>query len=118
VLPVASEVAMNIGQLSIVATAAATQSAQARGSEVERVQQEVAVFEREIDSTAEAEAAEGIGVTNEEQAAGDRDADGRRPWEIGVAEAHDKEQDSANPNSSHRAKDPTGQAGSQLDISG
>jgi hypothetical protein len=110
---------MNVSQLGIVATAAATQLAQTRGSEIERVQQETAVHERATESTAEAEAAEGIGATNEEQATSDRDADGRRPWEIGPQESHG---DSANiPSDStslHRAKDPTGQAGSQLDLSG
>ena len=110
---------MNISQLGIVATAAATQLAQTRGSEVERIQQETAVHERAVESTAEAEAAEGIGTTSEEQAASDRDADGRRPWEIGSRE---KSVDSANltgdSSSSQRAKDPTGQAGSQLDLSG
>ncbi len=110
---------MNISQVSILVTAAATQLAQTRGSEVDRVQQETAVHERAVESTAEAEAAEGIGTTNEEQAASDRDADGRRPWEIGPREDPDE---SANPSgdsaSSHQGKDPTGQAGSQLDLSG
>jgi hypothetical protein len=110
---------MNISQVSIIATAAATQVAQTRSSDVERVQQETAVHERAVESTAEAEAAEGIGTTNEEQAASDRDADGRRPWEIGPQENPD---DSANlsgdSTSSQRAKDPTGQTGSQLDLSG
>jgi hypothetical protein len=110
---------MNISQLGIVATAAATQLAQLRGSETERVQQETTIYERATESTAEAEAAEGIGTTNEEQAAADRDADGRRPWEIGPQE---KSEGGANLSgdspSSHRAKDPTGQAGSQLDLSG
>jgi hypothetical protein len=110
---------MNVSQVSIIATAAATQLAQTRGSEIDRVQQDTAVHQRAVESTAEAEAAEGIGTTNEEQATSDRDADGRRPWEIGPQENGD---DSANlltgTPSSQRAKDPTGQAGSQLDLSG
>lgn len=110
---------MNVSQLGIVATAAATQLAQTRSSEIERVSQETAIHERAMESTAEAEAAEGIGTTNEEQPASDRDADGRRPWEMAPQE---KGTDSANlsgeTTSSQRAKDPTGQAGSQLDLSG
>jgi hypothetical protein len=110
---------MNISQVSIIATAAATQVAQTRSSDVERVQQETAVHERAVESTAEAEAAEGIGTTNEEQAASDRDADGRRPWEIGPQEnPDDSAKLSSDSPSSQRAKDPTGQAGSQLDLSG
>jgi hypothetical protein len=73
-----------------------------------------------VESTAEAEAAEGIGTTNEEQAASDRDADGRRPWEIGAQPENldDGANLSGDPSSSQRAKDPTGQAGSRLDLSG
>jgi hypothetical protein len=110
---------MNISQVSIASTAAATQLAQSRGSETDRVQQEGAVHERALESTAEAEAAEGIGTTNEEQAASDRDADGRRPWEIGPQDNLDDSPNPAGDSASfHRAKDPTGQAGSQLDLSG
>jgi hypothetical protein len=110
---------MNISQLGIAASAAATPLAQSRGSEVDRIRQETVVHERAVESTAEAEAAEGIGTTNEEQAASDRDADGRRPWEIGPQEEQQDDQKSSSSRESlHRAKDPTGQAGSQLDLSG
>jgi hypothetical protein len=109
---------MNISHLSIVASAAATPMAQAKGSEADRVRQETVVHERAVESTAEAEAAEGIGTTNEEQAASDRDADGRRPWEIGPQDDGQRGENSDSREPGQRSKDPTGQAGSQLDLSG
>jgi len=108
---------MNISQLGIASTAAVTTLLQARGSETDRVQQETAIRERAVDSTSEAEAAEGIGTTNEEQAASDRDADGRRPWEMTPTDPGGADPSDEN-GSSQRAKDPTGQAGSKLDLSG
>jgi hypothetical protein len=108
---------MNVGAMNVVASVAAAPLAQSRGSEIERTQQETVAQERKLESVAEAEAAEGIGVTQEEQAAGDRDADGRRPWEI--HETPDLPNDEADdPTSPHQAKDPTGQTGSQLDLCG
>lgn len=110
---------MNVSSLGIAAAAAATPLAQTRGSEIDRVRQETVVHERAVESTAEAESAEGIGTTKEEQAADDRDADGRRPWEIVVDEnAEDDANPVTEPPVSQGAKDPSGQAGSQLDLSG
>jgi hypothetical protein len=109
---------MNISQLGIVASAAATPMAQSKGSEADRIRQETVVHERAVESTNEAEAAEGIGTTSEEQATSDRDADGRRPWEIGPREERQKGENSESREPLQRSKDPTGQAGSQLDLSG
>jgi len=109
---------MNVSQLGIVASAAATPLAQAKGSEADRIRQETVVHERAVESTADAEAAEGIGTTSEEQAASDRDADGRRPWEIGPQEERKKSENAPSREPLQRSKDPTGQAGSQLDLSG
>src|SRR5688572_8922561 len=109
---------MNISQLGIVASAAAMPLAQTRGSETERIRQETIVHERAVESTAEAESAEGIGTTSEEQAADDRDADGRRPWEIGLVAPKNADDAAVDADSGQRAKDPTGERGSQLDLSG
>ena len=92
--------------------------AQAKGSEADRIRQETVLHERAVESTAEAEAAEGIGTTHEEQAASDRDADGRRPWEIGPQDDQSRGDSGESREPGQRAKDPTGQAGSQLDLSG
>ena len=109
---------MNIAHLGIVTGAAAGPLAQARSSEADRTQQDVAVHRREVDATAQAEAAAGIGTTNEDEAAGDRDADGRRPWEIGPQEENQIDESAVSESVEARAKDPSGQAGSQLDLSG
>jgi hypothetical protein len=108
---------MNISQVGIVASAAATPLAQTRGNEVDRVRQETAVHERTAEATTEAESAEGIGTTNEEQATGERDADGRRPWEIDQ-QGKRSDNETAELPGSRRPKDPSGLAGSQLDLSG
>ena len=111
---------MNIGSIGIVAGMAA-QVAQSRATEVDRVQQENTVQEREVESAHEAEQAEGVGLTQEESAAGDRDADGRLAWQFG----NQTPTEPATPASSalsaetpHHAKDPSGQAGTQLDLEG
>src|SRR4051812_38045057 len=110
---------MNIAQLGMASMAAATPLAQSRGSETDRIRQETVVHERAVESAAEAESAEGIGTTNEEQATSDRDADGRRPWEIDPRQKRSSDQHSGDSREPlHRAKDPTGQSGSQLDLSG
>ena len=112
---------MNINSLGIIAGTAA-QLAQARITEVDRVQHETAVHEREVESNESAELAEGVGVTHEESAMGDRDADGRLPWQL-----NRKQQEAINENSAEEsatigtllhAKDPSGQAGTQLDLDG
>ena len=72
---------MNISQLGIV-TNAVLQNSQSRVAEVDRVKHEQSVKARETEVAQQAEQAEGIGVTHEEAAAGDRDADGRRLWEF------------------------------------
>src|SRR4051812_24182462 len=109
---------MNIGQIGIASSAAAMPLAQARSSEVDRTSLESSIRDREVRVDAEAEAAEGIGTTHEEQSAGDRDADGRRAWEIDNTQEPKKPNDSDNTANSHSSKDPTGQAGSQFDLSG
>lgn len=107
---------MSVGPTTFAASLAATSLNQARGSETERVQHETAAKERQIEADRKAQNASGIGTAEGDEAAGDRDADGRRLWERpptgnGVAEA-----DSAD--ESVRVKDPTGQSGSLLDLTG
>jgi hypothetical protein len=115
---------MNIGPLSIAAGLAA-QTSQARHGDVERVQQETTVQERATESAEQAEQAEGIGTTHEEAAAGERDADGRMPWQF-----HEQKQaassqadethngDASSDSTCHHSKDPHGIAGTHLDLEG
>ena len=65
------------------------------------------------------EKAEGLGATDAEQETSDRDADGRRIWEI--TEQPDSESGDADhePGSQQcQAKDPSGNSGGLLDLTG
>jgi hypothetical protein len=112
---------MNIGSLGII-TGAAVQSTQARTSEVERVHQETSTHDREVESANLAEEAAGVGVTHEEEATGERDADGRTPWQLPdppptelATTSSEAIVEEAVP---HHAKDPSGQSGTHLDVDG
>jgi hypothetical protein len=101
--------------LGLMGAAAATPLAQ-RQSGTDPAQQEAAAQARQAAGEQKAEAASGIGQTDQDEAASDRDADGRRIWEISEKARQEPEEESnlAPP----IAKDPTGAAGNQLDISG
>jgi hypothetical protein len=102
----------------IVSGAAGAPLAQAKGSELERAQQETAQQQRQVQTDAKAEMASGIGTTEEQQgAASDRDADGRRPWEALLAKGKPK-QDESLPPAQRQSRDASGQSGTQLDLSG
>ena len=107
---------MSIGAMGGVSSLAASPTTQ-RTSDTEKTQ--AATAEKAgVDAAAEyTEQAAGIGTTKEESEAGDRDADGRRLWEFG-----DKKKDEAAEASETapppKSKDPTGTAGSSLDLEG
>jgi hypothetical protein len=110
---------MQIGQLNLLSSLAATRMALSGSAETERTQHETSAHDLVVESALEAEAAEGIGTTHEEQAAGDRDGDGRRPWEFAPSDPDDDAPNrSATPTEEHHSKDPTGERGSQFDLSG
>ena len=109
---------MSIGPLGPIVSAAGSSLAQSKGSELERTQNEVAGQERQTEVGRQAENAAGIGAADgENHETSERDADGRRLWEAPLGKrgrgdafggAHEPPQ----------AKDPTGQSGGQLDLSG
>ena len=102
--------------LGIVGAAAATPLAQ-RPGETDQLQHGAAAQARQSAGEKQAENASGIGQTNQDEAAGDRDADGRRIWERSPDSKN--EADDSEPADAHtQAKDLTGQTGSQLDLSG
>lgn len=103
---------MSIGPTNFAASLASL--SQARGSETERTQQDTAAKERQIAGDRQAESAAGVGTTEGDEATGDRDADGRRLWERPPAPkaVEPENQESAG------TKDPSGQSGSLLDLSG
>lgn len=90
--------------------------AQAKGAEADRAIRETTNKAREVSSEKRAEDASGIGTTEEESAAGDRDADGRQILE---QRRGPRKTDAGEPDpSDSRAKDPAGQSGTQLDLEG
>jgi hypothetical protein len=106
---------MQTTSLGLLGAAAATPLAQ-RQTEADRAQSDAAGQARQTASARQAENAAGIGETDNDQPASDRDADGRRLWEAPPAR-NTSPQASLEPNAAP-AKDPTGQSGSQLDLSG
>ncbi len=106
---------MSVGPLGgVLASAAGTPLAQTKGAETDRAQHEAANQERRVQNEQRAENAAGIGEADgEDHETSERDADGRRPWEIAG-----RPKDEAAPDDSRQAKDPTGQSGTLLDLSG
>lgn len=109
---------MNIGAMSgLIASAAGTPLAQAKGSETDRARQEAAGQERRVQTDRQAEMAAGIGETDgEDHQTAERDADGRRLWEDMGAPHGSGEEESAEEQSP--VPDPSGNRGNQLDLSG
>jgi hypothetical protein len=106
---------MSVGPLGLAGSAAGSHLAQTKSSE-DRSAQQTSEQSRTGQMNRHAEQAAGIGQTEEDQQAFERDADGRRPWEIGgqAAETEPDEPATAPP----RAPDPKGERGTQLDLSG
>lgn len=108
---------MNIGVTTgAFSSAAGAPLAQTVGTETERSQKDSAVRERRADAQGKSERAAGIGTTEQDQGTDERDADGRRMWEETGKKDVAAEADVAEPE--RRAKDPTGQSGSALDLTG
>jgi hypothetical protein len=111
---------MSVGPLGIVGGAAGSPAAQSQGSDVNRAQQDTASQTRQTQMSEKAEHASGVGQTEQDEEATDRDADGRRPWEIGPTPPADSAaEDGQGPDVAPcPGKDPTGLTGSQLDLQG
>ena len=116
---------MSVGPFGgIAGSAAGAPLAQTKGSEVERLQQDAGAQQRRLQGQLKAETAAGIGQADgEDHQTGERDADGRRPWERPAQQPDDPSEEAAAPEASGVAdriqgKDPTGQSGNLLDLSG
>ena len=111
---------MSVGPLGgIVGSAAGAPLSQTKGSEVDRAGQESTAQERKVEGDKSAEKASGIGQTEEDQESSDRDADGRRLWEIDAEEEAEEDAEGKDEQAGERkAKDPTGQSGNTLDLTG
>ncbi len=109
---------MSIGFVGgIAGTAAGAPLAQVKGTESERAQQAAAAQAFQVQGEQKAETAAGIGETDgQEHQTAERDADGRRAWSITRPAA--KPAPSEDPPQPPQSKDPSGQSGSLLDLSG
>jgi hypothetical protein len=113
---------MSIGFGGVVGSAAGAPLSQTTGSETERAQKDSLANQRQIDSNERSARAAGIGQTEQDQQSSERDADGRRLWEAPAKRPNDEEQNQADGEdptaASRQSKDPTGQSGTQLDLTG
>jgi hypothetical protein len=110
---------MSIGPMAgIVGSAAGSSLAQTQGSETERAAQDAAAGQRRTESDQKADAAAGIGEANgEDHEAAERDADGRRLWEPPAEGEEEQAVEDAVPED-HKSRDPSGESGNLLDLSG
>ncbi len=111
---------MSIGPLSFVASGAATPLAQSKGSDIDRAEQETAAQQRQFQHELKAEQAAGIGQTDgEEHETEDRDADGRRLWELPPKKSEaDVDDATVVDDKTPHTHDPSGLRGNQLDLTG
>jgi hypothetical protein len=108
---------MSIGLTGLVSSLAAQPLSQP-ASDAARSAQESSSQARAADSNARSTDAAGIGTTSADEQTGDRDADGRRPWEIRRA-AHVPEEATTEPAvPAAPVRDPKGVAGTKLDLTG
>jgi hypothetical protein len=109
---------MSIGPLAgLAGSVAGSPLAQTKGSEIERAQHETANQQRRVANDLRADSAAGIGQTDgDSHETNDRDADGRRLWEISLAnpEKDPTDETAENPQS----KDASRRSGTLLDLTG
>jgi len=110
---------MSVGPMSgVVGSAAGAPLSQTAGSETERAKKDASATQRQVDNDAKAEKTAGIGETEADQGASERDADGRKLWEGDAAPGqHDQPQATAS-EPPRQVKDPKGESGSSLDLTG
>ncbi len=111
---------MSVGPMSGVASSAAgAPLSQTKGSETERAQKDAIAAKRQADGDKKAEKASGVGATEGDEGVSERDADGRRMWEM----SQSKEESAGDSNAAggepvKQAKDLTGSSGKSLDLTG
>ncbi|MCA9099815.1 MAG: hypothetical protein R3C10_17145 [Pirellulales bacterium] len=112
---------MSVGPSSgPAASAAGSPLAQAKGNDVERSQQTAAAKARQLKASEAAENAAGIGETDtDDDRANDRDADGRRIFEVDEPTDNVGASDSeALAHEPPLSRDASGDRGGELDVSG
>jgi hypothetical protein len=111
---------MSIGMGGVVGSAAGAPLSQTAGSETERAQKDSLAQHRQVDANQRADTAAGIGQTHEDQESSERDADGRRLWEAPGKQKDLKDQAASEDSTAQarQSKDPSGQSGTNLDLTG
>jgi hypothetical protein len=109
---------MSIVPSSFAAGFAGAIAARPASPEAERTIEAARGVEKEQDAAEESERASGMGEADEEQAAQDRDGDGRQVWVIGGEGKKEKPKAEPDDPEQHLAKDPTGDCGNFLDLQG
>jgi hypothetical protein len=113
---------MSMGPVGgIVGSAAGTSLSQTAGAETERTQRDTAAQHRQIAGAERSEKASGIGETERDQESSERDADGRRLWEAPAKTGKEPNDEPVGDDAStlsKQSKDPTGQSGTKLDLTG
>lgn len=107
---------MSAGYLGTIGSVTTGQLQQTRSADADRAAQEVARQARTAASGQRAENAAGVGETEQDEATSERDADGRRLWER--QDGRPPQEESPPPQEPVASRDPTGQSGTQLDLSG
>jgi len=103
----------------IISSAAGAPLSQTQGSETERAQKDSLAQSRQVEAKQKADAAAGIGHTEQDQESSERDADGRRFWEASTKqEAPPRDGEAPSEQSTRQSKDATGQSGTKLDLTG
>ncbi|HEY2841468.1 MAG TPA: hypothetical protein VGJ26_20080 [Pirellulales bacterium] len=108
---------MSVGSSSPLTAAVAASLAQSRGTEIDRAQQAAAAHERRLRSEALADNAGGIAATDgEDNLTGDRDADGRLPWQTQTPEQNGDASARNGRSSRTAASEAPVQSGLRLDV--
>jgi hypothetical protein len=102
----------------LLTSAAGAPLSQTAGSETERAQKESLSQQRQADASQHADQSAGIGQTEQDQGTSDRDADGRRLWEAPVDGKKEIATVAEAEAEARQSKDPTGQSGTRLDLTG
>jgi hypothetical protein len=102
----------------LLSSTAGTALSQANGSETERAQKDTLTQRRGVDAAEHAERSAGIGQTEQDQQASERDADGRRLWENPTTAKKALRSVAEIEAEARQSKDATGQSGTQLDLTG
>jgi len=109
---------MSVGSLGgIITSAAGAPISQTAGGETERTKDSLNQG-RQVDAKQKAESAAGIGQTEQDQQSSERDADGRRPWEVHEKTKKEAAEAAAADTAIRHGRDATGQSGTKLDLTG